>query len=629
MHTVAYFGLLGALFVSLCAAAMAGLQVWTGSRSWLLLVEKGHFLAALLISLAGSILFGALVGFDFSNLYVSEYTDRLLPLFYRLTAFWAGQDGSLLFWAWMVALAAAVFPLTRGYRGFSENTRAWFWILFLLVQAFFLLLLTTWSNPFRQVVPPPPDGRGLNPLLQNPGMIFHPPLLFLGYGGFTVPACLALAARLSGEGRRWLPVGRTWALFSWIFLTAGIILGGWWSYMELGWGGYWAWDPVENASLIPWLSATAFLHTAVIEDRRGSLAGTNVFLVCLTLILAVFATYLVRSGVVESLHAFGDGGVGGPLLISVLAGLGLTGLVLAVAPRPETRPMDAMVSRPGFLLLATWLLLALGMIILLGTMWPIISKLWSESPVGLDAGFYNRVCLPLFALIGLLAVACPWLGWKGDWRHRSYAFSVFGGTLAAAGLLYGLGVRAPLALVGAAAGVGLAISMAGTLVADKSARTRRGLGFVGIHLGLAMIVLGVAVSGPYQDSREIVARKGETVSLGGYAFTYTELSHAETPAMASITAHLTVTRDGRPVGELVPERRLYRNFEQPFAEVSVLPSLGTEIYAVLLSANEAGEASLKISLNPLVNWLWIGGTLMCLSVFLVFGSRREKDRGQP
>ncbi|EPR31465.1 cytochrome c assembly protein [Alkalidesulfovibrio alkalitolerans DSM 16529] len=617
MHAIAYWALLLALFVYLFSGGAAAFQALRGERGFGPWIERGNFLAVASVTLSSLLLLLAFVRQDYSLKYVHDYSDSTLPLFYAVTAFWAGQAGSLLFWAWLVALMGLVFQVTPSYRAMPTATKNTYWLLFLAVQAFFLLLLSAWSNPFIEFAVPPADGRGLNPLLRNPGMIFHPPLLFLGYAGFTVPACLALASRLSGENHDWLPVGRVWNLFSWIFLTAGIVLGGWWAYMELGWGGYWAWDPVENASLLPWFASSALIHTLIVQERRGSLHNTNIFLMMLSLLTCIFATYLVRSGVVDSLHAFGGTGVAVPLIVSMLFGLALTLIALVVTPGPQGRDMPGLLTRPGFLLLTAWLFLGLGLVVGLGTMWPVISSLWSENTVGLDANFYNRVCLPLFAVIALLLVPCPWLNWKDGQGLKAGAKIALAALLPAAGVMALFGYTMPVALLAGAAGGAALVGLAVLLATDASVRKRmRGVGFVGVHMGLALVVIGVAVSGPYSEAVEAVLDPGESVTIDGYVFTYHDMREFERVGMSGIQARVQATKDGREVGVLRPERRIYRNFDQPFAEVEVIPSLGKELYAVLLAVDRQHRASFKLSVNPLVNWVWIGSTLMCLAGFL-------------
>jgi len=634
MHIFAYATLLLSMLLSLLLGIAACAQRWQGRSNLLVWLERGHMLQSLLLSMGAVVLFVALASHDFSFLYVAEYTDRLLPMFYTLTAFWAGQAGSLFFWAWITALFGLAFQLTPAYRQLQAPTKQYYWMFFYMVMGFFLLLLTNWSNPFVEVVPPPADGNGLNPLLQHPGMIFHPPLLFLGYAGFVIPGCLALAQAISESGSRedsWLDLSRNFVLISWLFLTAGIILGAWWSYMELGWGGYWAWDPVENASLIPWLTASAFLHTSVLQRRRGSMKKANVFLMALTMMMCFFGTYLVRSGVVDSLHAFSSTGVGTPLLLFILFGIGLSVVVhfLGYEGHEKGRELSGLFSREGFLVMTAWVLLVLGGVILMGTMWPVFSKLWSANPVGLDAGFYNRVCLPFFVVLALMLFACPWLEWKGGVRRGRTAALLGGVFLAAVIGLFFAGMTLPMALLGAAAGIGCVVGIFVLFATEPGYRKLRSTwGAYGVHLGLALMVLGIAVSGPYQYSQQAELEPGQSMSVGDYSVLYKEMREENTPAMALVEAVLEVSKDGELMGEMRPQRRRYRNSSQLFAEADVLEDhfgLGNEVYATLVGTSKSGVVALEMSVHPLVNWIWIGGTLMSLLPFVALRGRRRKS----
>ncbi|MBG0775626.1 MAG: heme lyase CcmF/NrfE family subunit [Desulfovibrionaceae bacterium] len=636
MHIAAYLALVASLLLCLALIGAGAWSAWQGRLSIVDTLEKGHAVQTALITFSSFLLLWAFVNHDFSFKYVRDYSDLVMPLFYTVTAFWAGQAGSLLFWAWTTALFGAVLPMTRGYASLSRETRLYYWLFYYVVMAFFLLLLTNWSNPFIQLVPAPTDGNGLNPLLQNPAMIFHPPLLFMGYAGFTVPACLALAQAVTGDMARlsprasWLGISRNFNLVSWLLLSAGIILGAWWSYMELGWGGYWAWDPVENASLIPWLTATACLHTGVIESRRGTLRRTNVFLMVLTLLSCFFGTYLVRSGVVDSLHAFGSGGVGSPLLIFILAATAVALWLSATAQRGTPRPLGGLANREGFLIMTAWMLLVLGLVILAGTMWPVFSKLWSPNPVGLDAGFYNRVCLPLFVAVALLLTACPWLGWKSGLRNARLAGLVGVLFLAACAVVWALGYTLPMTVLGAGGASAAVLGIALLFAREPRIRRRRAAwAAYGVHVGLALMVLGVAFSGPYKVEREAVVKAGESFEVGGYTVTYQGLRQGQSPAMVLIEARLQVSRDGKPLGALLPQRRLYSKFPNPYAEASVIPGLGDELYATLLGADDQGHVSLKISVHPLINWIWIGGTLLCLFPFLGLTRFRAREAVEP
>ncbi len=659
MYFIAFFLLAASFLCAVLFACLTALKLAEpeARRSGAATVrqEIGLHLITGMMTVSSIILLYAFVTYDFSVKYVAQYSDLTLPLFYRITAFWAGQAGSMLFWGWSVAVSGTLFCLTGAYRRMSPDTRLWFHLFFLAVMAFFLLLLTTWSNPFELLSPAPADGSGLNPLLQNPGMIFHPPLLFLGYGGFCVPGCLALAQALTGNLTRrdieepWSAACRPFILIAWILLTAGIILGAWWAYMELGWGGYWAWDPVENASLIPWLIASAYLHTAVVETRRGKLYRINVLLMALTTVSAFFATYLVRSGVVESLHAFGDGGVGTPLLLFTLIAA-LLSIFVAGASRETADPLGELNSKEGLLVLVSWLLLALSILILIATMWPVlingVIKLrdmlpaaWIAAlptkPMGLEPAFYNRTCLPLFAGLALLLLFCPYMKWRQGIADRTGLFmAVAAAACVAAGLAF-FGFRKPVALAGAAMGLGAGIGLIMLFIYKPSLlRIKTTLAAHGVHLGLLCMVVGVAFSGPYQREFQMQIAKGQTFQADEYSVNLAQLYEGRSRVGVSgvaayqfLEAEMVVSKDGKPAGVLAPQIRLYASHpNQSFTEVSTVFSLGNELYATITGLDDQGNAHINLRINPLVNWLWLGGIIMCLFPFLSLAkARRAKD----
>lgn len=627
MYIFAYFLQLLALLCAIGGAGLAVVQLWQGRSDALKLVERLQYVMGASLLVASALLLHALFWNDFSLVYVASYTDRILPAFYRLTAFWAGQAGSMLFWALSVAICGLFFLCTGAYRNLSDATKLWFWIFFSCIMAFFCLVLTCWSNPFMAQSPVPADGNGLNPLLQNPGMIFHPPLLFLGYGGFVIPGCLALAQSLSHKGDlegSWVQVARPFTLLAWLFLTAGIVLGAWWAYMELGWGGYWAWDPVENASLIPWLVGTAAIHTTIVEDRRGKLGRVNVALMALTTISAFFATYLVRSGVIDSVHAFGNGGVGVPLLIFILSST-LLSLGIACMGNTRGKALAGIDSREGFLVLAAWVLLMLSLIILVATMWPLISKIWTVQAQGLDAGFYNRVCLPLGAMLTVLLAICPWLGWSGGLRDKKGALVVLGVFVGAAVLFWSMGYRQPTAFIAASAAVAAIASFVMLMLDAKVRAVTNSVAAYGVHLGMVLLVLGVAFSGPYKQEGDLLLAKGDKGSVGAYEVTLIDIVDGVQPGFDFIEGRLEIRKDNVVVGLLAPQRRIYDKFgNQQFSEVDTVASLGNELYASLLGLDTEHRLTVKFSVHPLVNWMWIGGTLMCL--FPLMGLRRRKKK---
>jgi cytochrome c-type biogenesis protein CcmF len=659
MPLVGFLLLLCCFLLSLTAAALAVPRLSRGQTEPRLM-ETASLLIFAFLTVACFILAAAFAASNFSFLYVVMHTDRDLRLFYRLTAFWGGQEGALLFWAWCASLFTVAFQYARGYRLLPAETRRWFWSVYFTIMGFFCLLLTSWNNPFLASMPVPADGYGLNPLLQTPGMIFHPPLLFLGYGAFTVPCCLALAALLSlrenGKTKNaekplaWAALARPFILLAWAFLGAGIILGGWWSYMELGWGGYWAWDPVENSSLVPWLLATAYLHTALAENAGEKLYRTNAFLMALVLVSAFFSTYLVRGGIVRSVHAFGQSDVGVPLLLFTLLLLLFAVFAAYGAPR-QGGELKNPLTREGLLTCTAWIFLGMALIITMGTLWPVLSRLWSDKPVGLSEAFYNAACLPLFTLLAVMLAVCPWVGWNGKIRHKGlFAFTGLIACATCASLLTA-GFSKPLALAASAAAMAV---MAGACLHVSAhpgiLRMKPALAAHGTHFGLALIVLGIAFSGPYKVQRDIILKPGQSAVFGDYLLRLDAVgggdfrNHAperkngaahpehaaDPPQYIYSEAVVSVSRDGSPVGELRPQLRRYASHpDSTFSEVDTIFSWGNELYCSMLGVDEKGTATLQVSVNPLVNWIWIGGILLCALPLAGLGPRKNPPDETP
>lgn len=628
MHIIAYASLLFALLLSLGCGLLALLQLWQNRDDLLKFLDRAPFATAFAFLLASALLLHALFWQDYRLEYVAAYTDVFLPVFYRLTAFWAGQPGSLLFWGLMSALFGVIFMLTRGYKNLDGHLKLWYQVFFQANLAFFALMLTSWSNPFMVLDPAPHDGNGLNPLLQNPGMIFHPPLLFMGYAAFTVPACLSLAHLLQPKTDiQWPAISRPFILAGWIFLTAGIILGAWWAYMELGWGGYWAWDPVENASLLPWLAATAGLHIICCRAATGKLDRTASFLMCLTLIAAFFATWLTRSGVIQSVHAFGDGGVGIPLLIFIALAFIICSSISLFSPRKGGR-LENPFGKEGALVLVAWVLLTLACIITLATMWPVFSRIGGSLSQGLDAAFYNRVCMPLAALLLVLLSFCSWLGWHTILANRTALpkiLAVCGAFIASAAAIWISGYTKPLPLVASSAAIASLCAMAMHMFSSGIWARKRAIAAIGAHTGLALMAIGIAFSGPYTIDRELALSSGQTEKVGPYDIRLEKITDGDGPGFDWLGANLKVFLGAKEIGILKPERRMYAKFgNMQFSEVDVISSLGEDIYASLLGVDENFKIFVKISIEPLVNWIWLGGALMCLLPLLGIGHLRNK-----
>ncbi|MCR4666245.1 MAG: cytochrome c biogenesis protein CcsA [Desulfovibrio sp.] len=563
---------------------------------------------------------------DYSLVYVASYTDDYLSIFYRLTAFWAGQPGSMLFWAICTCIFGTIFALSPSYKNIPEGSKTWFWVFFHLIVFFFGLLLIVYSNPFIMQHPAPADGNGLNPLLQNPGMIVHPPLLFIGYAGFIIPSSLALGQAMCGAenpGSPWYTLTRNFILFSWMFLTAGIILGAWWAYMELGWGGYWGWDPVENSSLIPWLFATALLHTIHIEQKTKTFVRFNCWLIQLTTISTFFATYLVRSGVIDSVHAFGQGAVGDPLLAGILL-FGVLAFCISITRPHSDEGLAGIVTKEGFLALMMWILLALGLIIFTATLWPVFSKLFSAQAQGLDATFYNKVCLPLATGLLLIMAFCPWLPSRSEkLRPKALLLTAFFFLITCL-IMFFLGYAKPVPLLAQGACVSMMATLLIKSIDQKAYKKSSLLCMIGTHLGVAILALGIAFSGPYSVEKDFLLGEGDRGELDGYSISLASVNQVDSPGYSALLAKLSVEKNGKILGELVPERRIYEKFgDMQFSEVDTIASLGNELYVSLLGLNSNRQVVIRFSIKPLVNWLWIGGILMCLMP--IFGLRRLKN----
>ncbi|MBD5641929.1 MAG: heme lyase CcmF/NrfE family subunit [Desulfovibrio sp.] len=623
MAVFSYICLLTAFLASLGGGCAALLQLWENRKTCSAIVQKAHWLVTFCLLAASAGLLHVLFWQDYGVEYVAAYTDRLLPIFYRLTAFWAGQPGSMLFWALVTAIAGSCFAPLCGRQ--APATRLWYWSFFYAIMTFFCLILTGWSNPFLMLAPAPLDGQGLNPLLQNPGMIFHPPLLLMGYAGFIVPACLGLAQLLAPDASNpvWYRQSRPFWLLSWIFLTAGIILGAWWAYMELGWGGYWGWDPVENSSLLPWLLATAAIHVLAISRHSGKLNRAAVTLMALAVASAFFATYLTRSGVIQSVHAFGDGGVGTPLLLFILAFL-LVALTVPLLAPASGQELAAPLSREGALILTAWILLALTAIISLATMWPVLSRLWTTTAQGLDPSFYNRVCLPLGVFLPCLLAICMALGWQRGLKNHILPIVALCAFVLAFCAFWVLGYHKPLALVAASAALAALCAMLAKAADRRLFHNKTRLAALGAHLGFAILCLGVAFSGAYTVKKEMLLAPGQSDAISGCVITLNSIEEGERPGYNFLQANLSAVKDHKSLGLLKPERRIYAKFgDMQFSEVDVLSGLGRDVYASLLGMDEEHRVLVEISLEPLVNWIWIGGSLMCLLPLLGLGGRKS------
>ncbi len=600
---------------------------------------------ALFVALAAATLalWVGLISHDFNIEYVAAYTARNLPSYYIVSALWAGQKGSLLFWAVVLAffgsLAQGLTP--RRYAPLLPYVAG----VTSAVVVFFVSVMLFAASPFERLPFTPPDGRGLNPQLQNIGMVVHPPMLYLGYISLTIPFAFAMAALMSRRlDTGWIHAIRKWTLVSWLFLSIGITLGMWWAYVELGWGGYWAWDPVENASLLPWLTMTAFLHSVMIQEKRGMLKRWNLGLIVGTFLLSIFGTFITRSGVIASVHSFTQSNVGW-FFLAFLVLVGVFAFTVLYTRWPDLEPdteLDAVVSREAAFLFNNLVLVGIAFSVLWGTLFPILSEAVRGAKITVGPPFFNRVNVPL----GLLLLALTGIGPLVAWRRasprnlrRQFMGPVAGGLLALVALA-AAGIRDPYPLMALA----IAGFTATTIVQEFSrgvrarmrmheeapplalvrlvGRNRRRYGGYLVHTGI--LIYFIAFAGmAFREEREATLRPGESVEMRSpfghrYAFTHLGVSQYEALNRIVTAATVEVRRDGERLGLVTSEKRQHvdsfgRPTFEPSTEVGIRSDLREDLYVVFAGAVSGTEQAVyRFNLNPLVWWVWFGGGVLVL-----------------
>ncbi len=640
------FALWTALLVGLWGAIVAFSGRWQWQPALERSVTRSVYAVWLAVAVAAFALWSGLFAHDFNIEYVWAYTARNLPDVFLATAFWAGQKGSLLLWALILTMFGALAQLLtpRRYAPLLPYVAG----VTLAVAVFFVAVMLFAANPFERLAFTPLDGRGLNPQLQHPGMIIHPPLLYLGYISFTIPFAFAVAALLSRRlDTGWIVAIRKWSLVSWLFLSVGITVGMWWAYVELGWGGYWAWDPVENASLLPWLTMTAFLHSVMIQEKRGMLKRWNLTLVVATFLLTIFGTFLTRSGVIASVHSFTQSPVGWYFLaFLVIAGTFAYTLLHTRWARLEPEAeLESMLSREAAFLFNNLLLVGIAFSVLWGTMFPILSELVKGTKLTVGPPFFNRVNVPLgLLLLGLTGIG-PLIAWRKASRAnltRQFTMPLLVGLAAlVASLAAGIRQFYPLVTVALAAFVGAAIAQefgrgvrarmrmygesATAALARLVGRNRRRYGGYIVHVGI--LCYCVAFAGmAFRTDLEATLKPGESVTLTSpfgheWKFTHTGISQYKAANRYVSAAAVRLERDGRDEGLLTSEKRQHFTIEdgaevksfEPSTEVGLRSDLREDLYVVFVGAvNGTEEAQYRFTVNPLVWWVWFGGLVLVI-----------------
>ena len=624
------------------SAVSASLGLRPGASALALSARNALSGVAILTTLALLILMAAFISHDFSVAFVAENSSRAMPAPLAIAAVWGGQAGSLLTWAWMLSLLSAIASWRMRLKapGLAPHMTAV--LSFLLV--FFLGVLVFASSPFAELSIVPPDGQGLNPLLWDTAMQIHPPLLTAGYVSFAVPFALAIAALLVGKvDRTWVRATRGWMLLAWSFQGAGLILGAWWAYRVLGWGGYWGWDPVENVALVPWLLATAYLHSAMVQERRGMLKTWNVILALAAYVLAIFGTFVVRSGVLTSVHSFATSVIG-PLFFGFLGVVTIAAVALVLYRRPLLRGesrFESATSREAGFLINNLLLVSIAAATFWGTIFPLVSEIVRGAKVAVGAPFYNQVNGPLMlALLALIGIG-PLLSWRRTGFRRAvrrFAIPVIV-AVAVSGLLAGLGLRQGLAVVafGAVAFVigavtfefvrgGRTYSRHAHVSLPTALRTvlfsnRRRYGGYVVHLGMALIALAIIGTGFFKLEEPLALTKDRPATVAGYTLTFKELRFSTAPDLNRVDADIQITRPNGVVARVVPGRQIHRGWEsQPISRVGIdtaWPGLD-DLYLLLTAWDETGDSvTLRVIVNPLVGYLWVGGLVYFAGVLIV------------
>ena len=604
------------------------------------------------VFLATFILGYQLIISNFDIDYVARYTSLETPVVYKISALWAGQSGSLLFWLFILSVYATVVILQNQRK--HHGLMPWVIIAMVIVQMFFLVLTNYVTNPFK---PTEADfivanGNGLNPLLQNVTMAIHPPTLYLGFVGFTVPFSFGISALVNRDtSPLWIQSIRRWTLVAWLFLSMGIILGGWWAYRELGWGGYWAWDPVENASFMPWLTATAFVHSIIIQEKKDMLRVWNMVLIILTFTLCIFGTFLTRSGVMSSVHSFTASSLG-PIFLAfvffiLIASFGL--MYTRINDLRSTKRMESFTSRESGFLFNNMVFVVMCFSVFWGTLFPVISEAVRGTKITVGAPFFNQINIPIgLILLGLTGVG-PLLAWRRTGKKhliRNFTFPILTGLSSAIVLLI-IGYR-DYVVISFSLGAFVTATITTEFVRGIRARNKkfkeslftalkmmvsknrsRYGGYV-VHLGIVFMFIGFT-GHAFDKEKEFSLKVGETDHVAGYEFELIQLSESERPNHYAWISDLRVTNhNGEFVTNLHPEKRVYFhrnpdvNRRQPHSELDIYSTLNKDIYSIFSAVDtENGVAFIKIMVNPLVRWVWIGGFILVFGTLIALWPRRD------
>jgi cytochrome c-type biogenesis protein CcmF len=623
-----------ALILALCVALIQGVLPLVGAHQgrseWLVLARPAAQTVFLLLAIAFVILAWSFYSNDFSVLYVAEHSNSLMPVMYRLGAVWGGHEGSLLLWIFLLSTwTILVAQLSKALDEFMVARVIG--VLGLVTSGLLLFVLTT-SNPFMRLLPAAQDGRSLNPLLQDPGLVFHPPMLYMGYVGFSVAFAFAIASLLSRRlDAAWARWSRPWTTAAWVFLTLGIALGSWWAYYELGWGGWWFWDPVENASFIPWLVGTALLHSLAVTEKRGGFKSWTVLLAITAFSLSLLGTFLVRSGVLTSVHAFATDprrGIFILIFLVVVVGSSLT-LYAWRAPKSSLGGKFSFSSRETFILLGNVFLVVSAGSVLLGTLYPLLIDALHLGKISVGPPYFNSVFVPIMIPLLVLMGIGPWTSWKNSDLPAVIKRLWIAGLVAVVA-----GITIPL-MMGEftwLAGIGFLLAFwviaSGCLQILRQAKagkpTRSFIGMQVAHLGIAVFVIGVTMVGAYQEEKDVRMSAGDIVVVGGYQIQLQAVNVVPGPNYQAMRGTFLLSKNGGPQTSLYPEKRNYFSSTMPMTEAAIDVGLTRDIYVSLGEELPDKSWAVRVYYKPFVDWIWGGCLLMALGGVLAISDKRYR-----
>ena len=623
-----------ALILALCIALIQGvlplIGAHQGRREWLILARPAAQTVFLLLATAFVILAWSFYINDFSVLYVAVHSNSQMPVMYRLGAVWGGHEGSLLLWVFLLSTwTILVAQLSKALDEFMVARVIG--VLGLVMSGLLLFVLTT-SNPFMRLLPAAQDGRSLNPLLQDPGLVFHPPMLYMGYVGFSVAFAFAIASLLSGRlDAAWARWSRPWTTAAWVFLTLGIALGSWWAYYELGWGGWWFWDPVENASFIPWLVGTALLHSLAVTEKRGGFKSWTVLLAITAFSLSLLGTFLVRSGVLTSVHAFATDPRRGVFILIFLVLVVGSSLILYAwrAPKSSLGGKFSLSSRETFILLGNVFLVVSAGSVLLGTLYPLLIDALHLGKISVGPPYFNSVFVPLMAPLLVLMGIGPWTNWKSSDLLGVIKRLWLAGLVA---VLAGIGIPLMMGEFTWLAGLGFLLAFwviaSGCLQIVRQAKagkpTRSFIGMQFAHLGIAVFVIGVTMVGAYQEEKDVRMSAGDTVSVGGYQIQFEGVNVVPGPNYQAMRGTFLLNKNGNTQTIMHPEKRNYFSSTMPMTEAAIDAGLTRDIYVSLGEELPDKSWAVRVYYKPFVDWIWGGCLLMALGGVLAIFDKRYR-----